>query len=347
MKDAGADRSTDDAGAADGPGTDGMGGAGGGTGASLLAAACRTDTDCDGLTCMTSGENDAVLGAGVGNGYCSMPCTDDADCTQVEANAICLKRTPTAEVGRCLLGCTRGGTSSIYDPLPATKCRGRQDVGCLQLQGGATACYPRCGDDADCAAPRVCSPRSGLCTATPPTGLPAGAPCDPTQPDPCVGQCVAFTIAQPDGGSQRFGMCTSGCVMGNAGTSTQCGGQELGVCGLSGDGANGDYAFCMAPCATHGDCLAEEGMYCNTLARITDERGYCFRPGPCTTLGGQCAISDQRCTETPIGRVCFDSSRGPVPWSDAGAPDAAPDALPEAAAGDAGPQDAASDGPSD
>jgi hypothetical protein len=76
----------------------------------------------------------------------------------------------------------------------AAKCHGRADQACAGFSKGSSVtvflCDPLCRSDADCGSGLFCDPVGGLCSATKPTGDPAGTPCDPNAATTnCLGVC--------------------------------------------------------------------------------------------------------------------------------------------------------------
>src|SRR5690606_64152 len=72
------------------PRPDGMGGAGNDPAtAALVGRACTEDAQCgEGLRCFTSDSND-FFGGGPPNGYCSINCEEDAQCTAIDRSSQC------------------------------------------------------------------------------------------------------------------------------------------------------------------------------------------------------------------------------------------------------------------
>src|SRR5262249_50061524 len=138
----------------------------------------------------------------------------------------------------------------INDKLDPTKCYGRDDVRCQQLDMVTNACVPTCGKDSQCPSGRVCDPRSAVCVDKANMGKPEGAKCNQmANPPECAGICVGF------GGGQTA--CSSPCVLGGQDPSTtpNCGGIDKGICAylISGNGA-GDFGFCAPACLAHDQC---------------------------------------------------------------------------------------------
>jgi hypothetical protein len=301
----------------DGGGTSGAGGAGYPIGqSSVLGIACASDADCaaeSGLTCITS--TSAALDSGSpAHGICTAPCGQPGEfaCKAIDGDAACVPFSQSTAY--CMPGC-RFGSPGIGED----KCRGRADLACVGVPdfelytnvcqtdaecadgyvcSGAcvrltSACMPQCNGDADCETGQFCDFQfgyAGLCRGNPPSGLPTGAPCDPTaRPDGCRGVCVGF--------SETIGICTDGCTVG---ANATCGWTGSGpadamcVVAWQGDGT-GDGGFCRPFCDCNGECTNSE-LLCRAFPVGAAEstrygrRGYCTVP-PAAGAGGSSGLS--------------------------------------------------------
>jgi hypothetical protein len=220
----------------------------------ILGTVCAVDGDCaTGFTCVTAGSG-KFGGGGPSQGLCTASCTTDDDCAALEPGAGCVNMgTTDAPAPYCLEACTQG------DPLdPTTKCQGRFDLACRDLSDPTTSttadpfCVPRCRMDAECGTGLFCSPRTGLCSKTKPTGDAAGTPCDSNAAtNNCAGICVGF----PDSTGKVFtGYCADLCsgVTPCNFTGTTPGGLCLGA--LSQMFGELDEGFCEPTCTCGGEC---------------------------------------------------------------------------------------------
>ncbi|MBW2524849.1 MAG: hypothetical protein JRI23_11765 [Deltaproteobacteria bacterium] len=260
------------------------------------------------------GEDD---GGGPARGYCSLPCVDDADCHGPDNQ--CLGRAPD---GICVLGCTFGepAISALDDPIPTTKCRGRDDLMCAPVSGGGAVCLPVCGSDDECPTDRFCDQRVGLCVSEPRQGAPLGSSCEPDDPgtsadeDSCAGWCQVFA----DGNEEVLGkLCTSHCSLGGALDGTDnCGGPQQGLClfqlGFEEQQSGiGDQGLCSNACQTHGECNVGDGLACfdqGTLDQLGV--GYCIVTTPCPA-GNECA-GDEVCVASSAGPICVEEDPAEV-----------------------------------
>jgi Cys-rich repeat protein len=239
-----------------------------------LGKGCAASSDCTGgLTCAAPGSN--MFGAGgPPNGFCTRAC-GDADGGDVcgALNATCVNMSSDATPALfCMPNCTFGSTDR------ATKCRGRDDVGCARLQDGAGAtldvCVPMCSTNADCPSGRQCDKNNGLCVTTAKTGSPLGTACMQGV-DGGTDSCAGFCLAIGSGGTTvtaRF--CSQACVLGAptacnlaTGTMSLAPHGSRGGCVFSVSGANlGDVGFCAQECDTATDCLdqTDPGATCDT-----------------------------------------------------------------------------------
>jgi hypothetical protein len=308
-----------------------------------IALRCTGDTDCGGdLTCVLPGDDNPVFGGGAPGGFCTKPCSVDADCA-VEGG-ICYRPDPT-QGGTCTLACGFGppitGVGGLFDPLMAVKCRARDDVRCIPYGTTEGACVPTCGSDSQCSLfGGHCDPRTAVCVTSPSGGDPTGSTCDPSKEvDTCAGLCVGFQTGDS--------MCSAPCVLGGAGIgSPACDGPTHGLCAFH-PAANGpgDTGFCTPSCAFQSDCQTPN-FWCFGVALLSSAtgRGYCFAATPCPNGPSDCSPGDgggpvYTCTTTPGGRFCLDTTF-PLD-ADAGLPDAGAsmglDAGTDGEAHDAGP----------
>jgi hypothetical protein len=249
----------------------------------FVGAPCESDADCQGvLGCLTASSNDYFGNGGPAGGYCSLRCTDSAQCQEVDPLSGCAT---LGGVGLCIRTCLS------KDPSPGErKCLDRPDVVCrsvvadgaeqLLVERQEGRCVPRCGSNAECPAGRVCHAQAGFCTDLPPPGGPISAAC--SDEDECSGRlCDGLSSAD-------VGVCTAPCVLG-----------QLSGCGFAADdparGAAcitsfvqvagfaegiGDLGICRELCDVAGDCLrAGEGWICRPLSAAASE--YFGRSGAC------------------------------------------------------------------
>ena len=229
-------------------------------GADKLGAECASDADCGtGLKCALPGSNDFGSG-GPGGGYCTTTCTQASDCTVIASGAQCVAVGGGKSL--CLSGC---------DPTTGSECRGRYDSLCLpqQTAGGAStvACTPKCLTDHDCAG-RKCDARTGLCMASPTTGLPVGASCDPqAASDPCAGFCLHSV-----GKAANDGICTAYCGNSSLGIPGACGSdpkqdtpQSAACVASTRLPGGGSVGICGQLCNCDGDCQGSN-MICQSWA---------------------------------------------------------------------------------
>jgi hypothetical protein len=261
-------------------------GAGGGTsiGAGILGSSCAIDGDCGtGYTCVTAGSG-KLGGSGPSQGLCTASCMSDAECTALEPGSGCVNMGTTAvPAPYCLAGCVQGDTAD-----PSTKCQGRFDLACKDLANPTTStaadpfCVPRCRMDAECGTGLFCSPRTGLCSKTKPTGDVAGTPCDANaMTNNCSGICVGF----PDSTGKVFtGYCADLCsgVTPCEFSGTTPGGLCLGA--LSQNFGPLDEGFCEPTCSCTDDCQFP-GHICrgwmsteSDLQTALNSAGLCFPP---------------------------------------------------------------------
>jgi hypothetical protein len=288
-------------------GTTGKGGSGGTGGMttttsqppdySWLGSTCMADSDCPkGGKCILDTDNDPLIGGGAAGGYCTKPCEVATDCG---LGNTCLDDGQGHK--ECFLGCTFGQPPIMYlnDALDETKCHGREDLRCQQLQDGSEICLPTCGSDSQCGA-RQCDPRLAVCVDMPTKGKALGEKCDPkAMMTDCAGTCIGIT-----GGNAE---CTSPCVMGGAidDTTTDCGGLDKGVCIYSPKGTGvGDLAFCTKSCKKQDDCQTP-GFFCFNLN--IPSNGACLDSVACMSDADCANLPNGGCVNTNIGKYCMSS----------------------------------------
>lgn len=268
----------------------------------FLGLSCTADAQCGPMgKCIQTTDNDPFLGGGPAGGYCTKPCQADNECG---IGNVCFYDEPSG-VGECILGCIFGEPELMFldDELDPSKCNGREDVRCAQLQDGSEVCLPTCGSDSQCDG-RVCDPRLAVCVDTPNAGKALGEQCDPEAMEPeCAGTCI--TIGSGDPTMDKY-MCTSPCVMaGIVEGSDDCGGLEKGICIYSPSGTGvGDTAFCAESCTAQEDCQYPN-FFCNNINVQTT--GVCLDAEPCTS-DAQCTFTDAECIETTLGKFCMSPS---------------------------------------
>jgi len=256
----------------------GRAGSGGGpaTGTTTaLGAVCSADSDCDaGMTCITADSSDFGPG-GPSQGMCTLACTSDEQCTALDGNSGCVPFGTAADPnGFCLQKCTQGGDATTAD----TKCQGRPDFSCRDLAAENAAapapfCVPQCRADLECGPGLFCSPRSGLCTKTAPTGDPVGTPCDATaDTNTCSGICIG--VPNADGSAIVSGFCADLCSGGGgcmytSGATPSPKGYCIGA--LSQDFGIGDLGFCEPTCGCTDECTIK-GDVCRGWANNDNEQ---------------------------------------------------------------------------
>jgi len=275
------------------PRMDGTGGTEGGEEAltAFVGRACTTDAQCGaGLTCFTSNGND-FLGGGAPNGYCTINCNEDAECSAIDRASQCVA-TVEGSPGLCLRTCrsltqTATTTDTRAAALQENKCLGRIDLVCqseafLGLADYTSTrqpgwCYPQCGSDEDCPG-RSCDLARGVCVDTPTTGLEIGARCESNAE--CAGRlCVSL------GGGETF--CSAPCVYGQpigCGFGLNATRRGAGcilpqVQGFLGSEGAGDVGLCGELCGDNAECAqAARGWTCELS---TDTQALFNRPGLC------------------------------------------------------------------
>lgn len=248
----------------------------------LVGRACSEDVQCgSGLRCYPSDAND-FFGAGPAGGYCSLPCTQNTECTGVDPQSQC-------ESGLCLRTCRSMDPTSVRE----NKCLTRRDVVCQsEAYLGVTPfsglrqaglCMPQCGSDEDCGA-RFCDLARGLCVTTRPAGAPVGAECEVNS------DCLGGSCVNADGSGLNR-LCTGPCVFGQP---VGCGD------GVSADPRNyaclspliggafsseglGDVGFCVEVCDVDADCAqVQNGFACRPDPRVAPvgRIGFCLTATP-------------------------------------------------------------------
>lgn len=262
----------------------------------FVGRACTADAQCGGgLRCFTSSAND-FFGGGAPNGYCSLACDEDAQCTAIDRASACVAPVPGAPE-LCLRTCRSLPQVSLAEntlavALQENKCLGRIDLACYSeaflgiAEFSSTRqpgwCYPQCASDEDCPG-RRCDLARGVCVDTPTAGLPIGARCD--APADCAGgMCQRFASGES--------FCSAPCVYGQpvgCGYGLNAERRSAGcilpqVRGfLSTEGA-GDVGFCGELCADATECeQAASGWTCELsedAELLFDRPGLCDAPAP-------------------------------------------------------------------
>jgi hypothetical protein len=270
------------------PRPDGTGGTSGegGVPTPLIGRACTENAQCGaGLTCFVSTANN-FLGGGAGNGYCTLECNADAECTGIDQQSQCVVSVPGAS-GLCLRTCFSQDPASLAE----NKCLGRRDVACqseaylkLAMFSGSRQdgwCYPQCGSNEDCPG-RQCDLARGLCVDTVTSGLPIGASC--TQNADCAGRlCIGIGTPSP--------FCSAPCVFGQRlGCGDGLSGPRTAGClaaqqqGFLVSEGSGDVGYCVELCGAPSDCLqAASGWECalsQNVAQVFSAPGVCRPPTP-------------------------------------------------------------------
>ncbi len=250
-----------------------------------LGSTCGDDDDCQGMTCVLATSD--AFGGGVANGYCSLECTGDADCPGYLSACV---------EGWCRLGCdaTDPPLEFLNEPLDAAKCRGREDVACVEIAAATTVCEPYCFSDADCGE-RFCDTTARKCVDAPDAGLPDGAPCTGPDDTSCAGQCVSVSGAV-DG---KVNVCSSVCVLGGDLESGDCGGKPWHCVYAPFGKSAGNGGYCAAGCQTHGDC-GPNNFTCNDLG--IESEGLCLASKACES-DDQCDAGS-KCLDTNVGKYC-------------------------------------------
>ncbi len=268
----------------------------GGPSPERLGASCEQDSDCDVAgRCIRDTDTHPVLGGGPIGGYCTKDCTADANCG---AQGVCVAD-PTGANALCLATCRDAeGIFSLDQDLDPNRCRGREDLSCVEINERLT-CAPTCSVDAQCPEGRRCDFTSGACVDGPPlAGDPIGTACDPAA-STCAGGCLSFgDPADPD-----FSVCSAACVLGGVLDGLECGGFDEGICLFTReeDPAPGDRGYCTRSCTTHGDC-AGPNFWCQPFGLPT--HGLCYGgSADCSTA--PCEREGETCTVTRHGSFCL------------------------------------------
>lgn len=293
----------------------------GGGAASFVGRPCTGDASCgseEGARCITTAmdtpefaqfwDGEEANVGGPAGGYCTKDCMTTQDCP---ADAVCLGDDTG---GFCVLTCTEGPSlemagANAFDPIPANKCHGREDLTCIAVMGGAV-CMPNCGSDTECGG-RQCDYRSNVCADAANTGDPIGSgPCLPdddmtaTDEDTCQGICLSFQ--SDDDPPPRI--CSKFCTLGGSINSDQdCGGAQEGLCAFANSTAGlGDLAFCTGSCAAHDTCNYTDGFFCFDIGLLGQLGvGYCFGTTDCPNGQSDCD-AEEICTDTTFGPVCLE-----------------------------------------
>lgn len=273
------------------PRTDGTGGTTGDTPlTAFVGRACTTDAQCgEGLTCFTSSGND-FLGGGAPNGYCTINCNEDAECSAVDRASQCVATIPGSP-GLCLRTCrsfVQGpGQDTRAAALQENKCLGRIDLVCqseaflglaeyesLRQQGW---CTPQCGSNEDCPG-RSCDLARGVCVDTPTAGLAIGERCA-GDAECAGGLCVRLGVDEAFCSAPCVYGQPIGCGFGLNATTRGAGCILPQVRGfLSSEGA-GDVGLCGELCGSDSECAQQARGW--TCELSTDTETLFNRPGLC------------------------------------------------------------------
>lgn len=248
-------------------------------GSGAVGARCETDADCaSGATCLAEATTQwRGVAGGPAGGYCSLPCTDNADCQALDSQSTCQSFAP-AEGSYCIRGCLS------KDPdAGEAKCLNRPDVACISVaaQGDPENpfmaerqvgyCGPRCGSNSDCSGGRFCHRSAGLCTTNIAPGGAIGSRCDADR------DCDGNSCEDRD--AEGIGTCTALCVLG-----------ALNGCGYAADVIRRE-AACLAPLVAAGRFTEGAGDIglCRELCDVAED---CERAGEgwvCTPVGAELA----------------------------------------------------------
>jgi hypothetical protein len=248
---------------------------------------CESDSDCrtteDGtalLTCITSSSNDAFGIGGPQGGYCSLPCTGNAECQAVDALAGCAN---LPNGGYCIALCTPGAGT--------LKCGADRAQACFQTSTDPNdigGCFPMCTSDAACGGGRFCDFSDaglGLCRDEAPQGGGVGAPCTTATEDVDCASGICLTMSA--NGMPAGTFCSANCTFfsGNGcGYDASIGGVREAACIQSRftGGRGGDLGFCFEMCDVNTDCT-QETWVCNLFNDVEAEMavgrlGQCVPP---------------------------------------------------------------------
>lgn len=259
-------------------GSGGSGGSGGGTSNAgstgmpsgplfpgAVGLPCDAANACPGapMVCIQQGSTAEFQLGGPQGGYCSVPCTTSADCTDVDADSAC-----NTALGYCLALCQPGSATGLV------KCGSGRAQYCAEINEAGTlgACLPACTSDASCNG-RFCDPGlPGLCVDTAPAGGGVGAPCTrATEATDCASRlCIEY--GDPNDPTVTVAsFCSANCT---AGVANGCGfdaavaaagGVRQAACfeALVTGGGVGDVGICLPLCDVTADCAqADAGWTC-------------------------------------------------------------------------------------
>jgi hypothetical protein len=211
---------------------------------------CTADSQCAGapLVCIQSTSNTEFQQGGPQGGYCSVPCTSNADCTAIDDISAC-----NTTLHYCFALCVPG-TSQL-------KCGSNNAQACVAVSTQFGVCIPRCSSDAACGPGRFCDPGdTGLCRDVAAQGGKVGDPCTPaTEATDCAGG-LCLQYADPNDRTVVAGsFCSAGCTFGlsnGCGFDNVSGGQRQAACLQSSDdgGQPGDLGLCFPVCDSNADC---------------------------------------------------------------------------------------------
>lgn len=266
----------------------------------LVGLPCVEDNDCaPGLECVASTDADVFPGGSAANGYCTTPCTDDAECETLDllsacalpgadgstyCAALCQTDNPQANEFKChLLDGTRDDLA-CYRPVanPSTP---QRELG---------ICVPMCHSDVECGEGLFCNLGSGTCVSEAPQGGPIGAACDPDgDGEECAsGVCIDSTGT---GTGACSGFCTFGTIGGCGFPFDAPEGTREAAClevVFAADQGFGDFGLCRELCDTTEDC-EQAGWTCEPLTDFGQgsqeafgRTGYCAPPNADADAGG-------------------------------------------------------------
>ena len=259
-------------------GSSGTGGSGGGAGASnagtsgmgtgalfpgAVGIPCDAANACPGapMVCIEETSNTEFQFGGPQGGYCSVPCTVNTDCTDVDRDSRC-----NTALGYCLALCQPGAGADLV------KCGSDRAQYCVPINDAGTigACLPGCSTDAACGDGRFCDPGfPGLCVDTAPPGGAVGAPCTVANAatDCASGLCIEYAD-RTDPSLTAGTFCSANCIAGvnsTCGYDVDFGGVRPAACFEAQfvDGGVGDIGVCFPLCDETADCAqAADGWTC-------------------------------------------------------------------------------------